>query len=58
MSQFGGATHQHSRLNEVIHPIHVDFHPGEIGKTIIFPRQIQRRKIKDALRIRLLRTPF
>ncbi|KAJ6550732.1 hypothetical protein B0H10DRAFT_2379545 [Mycena sp. CBHHK59/15] len=22
----------------VIHPIHVDFHPGEIGKTIIFPK--------------------
>jgi hypothetical protein len=37
----GGATHQHSkfpRLNEVIHSIHVDFHPGEIGKTIIFPK--------------------
>jgi hypothetical protein len=23
---------------KIIHPIHVDFHPGEIGKTIIFPK--------------------
>jgi hypothetical protein len=37
----GGATHQHSKFprpNKGIHPIHVDFHPSEIGKTIIFPK--------------------